>query len=852
MFSFAKKQLFLSAQILKQLFFFGIYSIVKVIIWLGELVKSVILIQFNVFSLLKKLYNLINWKYFYSKINKLIKWIFVLLKKTVIFLIVLVKKFFNNCFVFIRFLLRVLIWVVMLPYRLFISFFSVKFRFFIFGFIICLVVLFFNQLYLFIVNLPSPKNIGKVNFSQSSHLFDRNGRLLFEIYRYENRTQVNIKAFPKYIKQSTIAIEDKDFLKHNGISFFGGIIRALKENLSTKSFQGGSTITQQLVKSALLSPERTIQRKIKEIILALWTERLYSKEEILEMYLNQVPYGGSSYGIEEASKTFFSKSAKDLSLPEAALLAGLPQAPSLYSPYVNPDFAKARRNEVLKKMREQGYISEQEKTTAQASPLVITPLKTTIKAPHFVFYVKSKLEEEYGIQQVEEGGLKVTTTLDLDIQEEAEKILREELEKVKNLNVGNGALLVTRPATGEILAMVGSSDYFASPSGAFNVTTALRQPGSSIKPINYAIGIDRKLVTAGTMFLDIPTCFTAAGQPTSYCPVNYDGQFHGPSQLRFALGNSFNIPAVKMIAYNGVSNFIASASAFTITSFQDTSRYGLSLTLGGGEVRMTEMAQAFSAFANGGVPKKLNQILKIKDRFGKELFLFKDSNFEQDIKKEVPSPSLLSIQGKKAISQETAYIISHILLDNVARSGAFGTSSYLNIPGHEAVSVKTGTTDDKKDNWTIGYTPNFLISVWVGNNDNTPMNPYLSSGVTGAAPIWNRVMKYVLKNQKDLWPIKPETVIGKQICNDSGAEMTKDGGGAESCSARYEFFIKGTEPKGGGTTKQSVPINKDTDKIAGPNDPNVENRDKTMLKDMFSTYCVDCNHDKDPYTIIRL
>ncbi|MCX6730871.1 MAG: transglycosylase domain-containing protein, partial [Candidatus Roizmanbacteria bacterium] len=338
---------------------------------------------------------------------------------------------------------------------------------------------------------------------------------------------------------------------------------------------------------------------------------------------------------------------------EAALLAGLPQAPSLYSPYINPELTIKRRDEVLTKMREQKYITEDQKKKAMATPLAVIPLKTIMHAPHFVFYVKSLLEKEYGADLVEQGGLKVTTTLDLDIQDKAEQILKEEVEKIQYLDVGNGALLITRPPTGEILAMIGSADYYATGSGAFNVTTALRQPGSSIKPLNFAVGIDKKLVTAGTVFLDIPTCFTAGGQPGSYCPVNYDGQFHGPTQLRFALGNSYNIPAVKMLAVNGVKDFIASASAFTITSFEDPKRYGLSLTLGGGEVRMTEMAQAFSAFANQGVPRKLNQILKIEDRYGKVLYKFEDPNIVADVKKAVPAPSALSIPGKRAISKDT-------------------------------------------------------------------------------------------------------------------------------------------------------------------------------------------------------
>ena len=706
--------------------------------------------------------------------------------------------------------------------------------------------------FLILYKLPSPQTLRDYrSIPLSTHIYDRSGKPLYEIYRDQNRTPIKLKDVPKYAYLASIAIEDKDFYKHKGISLYSGIFRAIKDMLLKHNLQGGSTLTQQLVKGALLTPERTLIRKLKEIVLALQTEKIFSKDQILEMYLNQIPYGGSSYGIEEASKTYFGKHAKDLTLEEAAMLAGLPQAPSLYSPYNNPELAKSRRDEVLKKMEEQGYIEKPTMQKAVEASISAVPLVTSIKAPHFVFYVKSLLEQEYGIKQVEEGGLKVITTLDLDIQEQAESILKSELEKIKYLDVSNGALLVTRPPTGEILCMVGSVDYFATGSGAFNVTTALRQPGSSIKPINYAIGIDRKLVTPGTLFLDIPTCFTAGGQQGSYCPVNYDGQFHGPVQLRMALGNSLNIPAVKMIALNGVKNFIASASAFTITSFENPEHYGLSITLGGGEVRMTEMAQAFSTFPNQGIPRKLQSVLRVQDKFGKILYKFSDSNLVDDIKKPISLHLYVAIYGKKIISQETAYLISHILLDSHAREASFGSSSYLDVPGH-AVSVKTGTTDNKKDNWTIGYTPNFLVSVWVGNNDSTPMNPYLSSGVTGAAPIWNKVMAYVLKNQPNLWPVKPENVVGLQICNDSGVAMTKDSEGKESCGARFEYFIKGTEPKGGGTIKQTVPIYKDQDKLAPANDPNIEMKEKTVLKDMFSPYCVDCNHDKDPYTMIRL
>ncbi|MBI2049320.1 penicillin-binding protein [Candidatus Roizmanbacteria bacterium] len=655
----------------------------------------------------------------------------------------------------------------------------------------------FIYFYIF-YKLPTPyslKDYKVVPFA--THILDRNGKLLYEIYRDEKRTAVDVEKLPDHVWQATVSTEDKDFFKHRGVSIFGGIFRAVKDTIVKRKLQGGSTITQQLVKSALLTPERTIRRKIKEILLALWTERIYSKGEILEMYLNQVPYGGSSYGIEEASQTYFGKPAKKLS--------------------------------------------------AVKTPISVLPPRTTIKAPHFVFYVKNILEQEYGIRTVEAGGLKVTTTLDLSIQQEAEKVVVEELEDLKGYNVGNAASLVTRPPTGEILAMIGSSDFFATPSGAFNVTTAFRQPGSSIKPLNYAVGIDRKLVTAATVFLDTQTCFPSF--PTKYCPRNYDGNFHGPVSLRYALGNSYNIPAVKMLALNGVENFIASASAFTITSFKDPSNYGLSLTLGGGEVKMTEFAQAFSTFPNQGKPRKLNAILKVEDKTGKVLYEYKDPNFVKDINKPLRHPNSLFVPGEKVVSQETAFIISHILLDNSARSAAFGSSSSLVIP-KRTVSVKTGTTNDLKDNWTIGYTPNFLTVVWVGNNDNTPMNPALVSGVTGAAPIWNRIMTYVLRNQPDLQPIRPANVAGRQACLDTGAVAEKKEDGSPSCTTRFEYFIRGTEgiKNTFKTEKKTVTVTKDTDKLitdmTGVNPDVVEQKEKTIVTDGYSVYCTDCIGDR--------
>ena len=682
----------------------------------------------------------------------------------------------------------------------------------------------------------------------STHIYDRNHTLLYEIYRDQNRTPVSLKDLPKHVAQATIAIEDKDFYKHSGISIFSGMVRAAKDMLLGHNLQGGSTLTQQLVKGTLLTPERTVKRKLKEIVLALRTEQTFTKDQILELYLNQVPYGGSAYGIEEAAGRYFDKQAKNLTLSEAALLAGLPQAPSLYSPYSNLDAAVRRRNTILDLMQEQGYITKKQRDAAKKEKLVPVPPKNPIKAPHFVFYVRSELEKMFDLREVEEGGLKVYTTLDLDLQASAEAILKSEIEKIKKYNVTNGAMLVTRPPTGEILSMVGSTDYFATPSGSFNVTTALRQPGSSIKPLVYAVGIDQKIVTPASIFLDVRTCFNPAGAPEKYCPGNYDGSFHGPVRLRTALGSSYNIPAVKMTGMIGVHDFIASASALTISSFTDPDRYGLSIGLGGGEVRMTEMTQAFSSFANQGKVRRLNSILKVVNKHNEVIYEFKDPNFIADVKSEIKSPNFLAIPGKQVFSRETAYLISHILLDNSARAPAFGTASELVIP-KKAVSVKTGTTNDLKDNWTIGYTPNFLTAVWVGNNDNSQMKRGLVSGITGAAPIWNKTMKMLLQNQQDLWPVKPDTIVSAQICSDTGEVMSTREDGSQSCAvAGYDYYVKGTEnamrlfP-----TRKVIPVYRDQDIQAPKEDPNTEMKEKTVLEDKWgSVYCLDCAHPPPP------
>lgn len=687
-------------------------------------------------------------------------------------------------------------------------------------------------------DLPTPTRLGQYEIPLSTKIYDRNGELLYEIFADQNRTLVTLDQIPDQLKQATVAIEDKEFYKHRGINPIGGMLRAVKSGLLQHRLEGGSTITQQLIKSALLTPERTVQRKIKEIILATWAEFIYSKDRILEMYLNQVPYGGTAWGIDAASRKYFGKAPKDLTLSESALLAGLPQSPTQYSPFgAYPDLAIARQHEVLRRMAEDGYISNEQAENAKLEDLHYASPSANIKAPHFVLYVKDLLVQKYGEKTVEQGGLKVTTTLDYNIQKEAEKTVYDEVTKLSKLKVGNGASIVTRPPTGEILAMVGSYDYFKEGWGNVNVTIRHRQPGSSIKPINYAIGIENRKITPASVFWDIPTCFKVVGQKP-YCPKNYDNSFHGPVQTRFALGNSYNIPAVKMLALNTVPTMIASASAFGLDTLQDPSQYGLSLTLGGGEVTMLDMAEAFSVFANTGKRKDLTPILKVEDKNGKVLEEFTDPNLVSNIEEPLSAPSALLIEGNQTISAETAFLISHMLLDNNARSSAFGSSSQLVIPKKQAVSVKTGTTNDLRDNWTIGYTPNFLVATWVGNNDNTPMSA-VASGVSGASPVWNKLMRFILSNQEDLWPRQPEGIVGKYICMPSGKLPPAEG----ACpNGRYEYFIKGTEPGIENLARQQIFIDKATGAQAAEGQTeNVEQQEHPVFTDVYgTTRCLDC------------
>jgi len=680
----------------------------------------------------------------------------------------------------------------------------------------------------FLKDLPSPQKLTSTTGSFSTQIYDRNGKHLYTIYSDRNQTFIPLNKIPKDIQHATIAVEDKDFYRHGAIDL-RGITRAIYSNIFHENLQGGSTLTQQLVKNGLLTPERTITRKIKELALSIIVEYMYSKDEILEMYLNQVPYGGTSYGVEAAAQTYFGKSIQKLNLAQQAYLAGLPEAPSTFSPYgSHPELGKKRQKEILNKMHAQGYINKEELKKAEEFELKFQKITNPIQAPHFVFYVRELLEKKYGEKTVEEGGLKVVTSLDLKLQKFAQQTVASEVAKLKDNHVGNGATLITNPSTGEILAMVGSKDWYDGKDGNVNMTIQELQPGSSIKPINYATGLV-KGYTAATIFVDKAVCFPNPGS-SPYCPRNYDGKFHGPVSMRLALGNSFNIPAVQMLKLNTVESMIATASAMGISTFNDPSRYGLSLTLGGGEVTMTDMATAFGVFANLGYRIDLHPVLKITDRNNEVL--------------EEYTPPKSPIFGEKVLPPGVAWIISDILADNNARLMEFGSNSELKID-KKFVSVKTGTTNDFKDNWTIGYTPEYLVAVWVGNNDRTPMTGILS-GLTGAAPIWNKIMAHLLKDQDPKAPPKPPDVVTKAVCTTSGLLPQEDPN--NRCPTRYEYFVNGSIPNKVDSGRTAVWIDNTTGQIAKEGQTeNIEAKDEYVVTDpLGNAYCITCPKPETP------
>jgi len=655
-------------------------------------------------------------------------------------------------------------------------------------------------------SLPTPGKLVDAQRSDSTRIYDRNNVLLYSVYQDQNRIYVNLPNIPKYLQQGTIAIEDRNFYNNQGFSITG-YLRAIRNIVLFRQLSGGSTLTQQLVKNVLLTSERSVPRKIKELMLSIQVDNKYTKDQILEMYLNDVGYGGTAVGVEAAAEIYFNKSVKDLNLAQSALLAGLPQSPTTYSPFSGNKYYINRSEEVLDAMARDKYITRKQADDAfkEIKFMQFSQTNTGIKAPHFVFYVKEQLVKQFGEAMVERGGLQVKTSLDYNIEKEAEKIVKEEIGKLKSSRVGNGAAVVSNPKTGEILAMVGSEDYFNTENdGNFNAATGWRQPGSSLKPITYAVGFSRGY-TPATVLMDMSTNFKATDSEKDYNAVNYDGKFRGPAQVRFALGNSINIPAIKMLAMVGIRNVMQKAYEMGISNWEPTDDnlkdVGYSLVLGGRVVRLVDEVEAYGVFANGGNRQPLTSVLEVKDAKGNSLYKYNP-----------PSP-------QRVLSQEVSFLISHILLDNNARLIDFGAYSRLVVSGHPSVSVKTGTTNDFKDNWTVGYTPSFVVGVWVGNNDNSSMGK-IASGITGAAPIWNRIMSFVLKGKPDEPPQKPDNVLAMQIDAFAG------GLPVSGQPTRTEYFIQGTQPTGPGFIFQKIKLSKYQDgKIA--NDAEVKAGDYT-------------------------
>ena len=593
--------------------------------------------------------------------------------------------------------------------------------------------------------LPDPNKLIDRELAQTTKIYDRTGEtVLYEIHGDQQRTLVNLNDIPEYIKWAAIAIEDKNFYKHNGVSVWGILRGVVWQKIRGKRIQGGSTLTQQFIKNAVLTNERTITRKIKEWILAYKLEQKFSKDEILQLYLNEIPYGSTAYGVEAASQKYFAKSAKDISLAEAAILAALPQAPSTYSPYGNnKDLLTNRQHIILDLMVEQNYISKEDAETAKNFELIFKKQSNNIKAPHFVMYIKEFLSEKYGEKMIEQGGLKITTTLDLYKQEIAEEVVVDLGEKNnENYQATNAALVSIDPKNGQILAMVGSRDYFNDEiDGQVNISTSLRQPGSSLKPLIYASTF-LKGFSPSTILYDVVTNFSQdVDKP--YEPHNYDSEEHGPVSIRKALAGSLNIPAVKAIYIAGVDDVLSLARDIGYSSLNDKDRFGLSLVLGGAEVQLLEHTNAYSAFAREGNISPIASILKIEDKEGNIIEEWEENN-------------------KKVLDPKVARAINDILSDNDARAYAFGASNWLTL-GDRPVAAKTGTTNDYRDAWTIGYTPSLVAGVWVGNNNNDPMKRGAAGGAV-AAPIWNAYMKKVLGDtlKEEFKPFEKE-LTGKAI-----------------------------------------------------------------------------------------
>ncbi|MBI2304749.1 MAG: penicillin-binding protein 1C [Chloroflexi bacterium] len=629
---------------------------------------------------------------------------------------------------------------------------------------------------------PSPPPPPQI--AESTKIFDRRGRLLYEILLSEkgSHTDIALSSISRSLRQATIATEDASFYHNHGFNILA-ISRALVQNLlGGQVVSGGSTITQQLARELYFTPQerasQSLTRKLWEIILAFRLSSQLSKDKILELYLNRVYYGHLAYGVEAAARTYFGKSAQNLDLAEASLLAGLPQSPARYDPFTHGKTAQERQAIVLSRMKEEGYISEGEAKAALDEPLRLAPAPFPINAPHFVAYVRQWIEDQLGPDALEQGGLRIYTTLDLDMQITAENLVQRRLFNLQEHDASDASLIALDVATGQVLAMVGSADYFdESIDGAVNMALARRQPGSAMKPIAYALALSQGY-TAATPILDVPSTFlTRHNQP--YAPNNYDATFHGPVSLRYALASSFNVPAIRVTQDIGVDGVLRLARDLGITTLGDGDRYDLSLTLGGGEVSLLELTLAYAAFASGGQGKDVAAVMRVEAARGGALYRWQPTSERQ------------------AISPQVAYLITSILSDNQARAPAFGHDSPLRLS--RPAAAKTGTTSDFRDNWTVGYTPDLAVGVWVGNADNRSMRQV--SGISGAAPLWHDFMEEILKMTPARDFDVPQGLVEEEICEPTGLKP-----GPWCPERRLELFIAGTQPTATESYYRPLPI----------------------------------------------
>ncbi|HEX5691845.1 MAG TPA: PBP1A family penicillin-binding protein [Roseiflexaceae bacterium] len=661
-------------------------------------------------------------------------------------------------------------------------------------------------------DLPDPSAIGQYQPAETTRIYARDGQtVLYELVDPTGgrRTVVPFDRIPQALKDATVAVEDAGFYDNPGVDF-RAIVRALLQNYQAQEVvSGGSTITQQLVRGVLLPPEErtriSFERKLREAILAYRVSREFSKEQILGLYLNEVYYGNQAYGVEAAAQAYFGKHVWELSIPEATLIAGLPQSPTTYDPFNNLKGAKARQQITLNQMVKTGFMTPAQSRATFETPLSFVEQTTNLVAPHFVFYVRKLLEERYGPDVMYRGGLRVVTTLDIGWQAEAQRVAREHIAELRQRNATNAGVIMLAP-DGQVLAMVGSIDYNdKSIDGEVNVTLAPRQPGSALKPIVYTAAMQRGW-TPATVIWDTPVEYPMA-DGSVYAPHNYDDNWHGPQRLRMALANSLNIPAVKALEFVGVENFVELAHRLGITTLNDPARYGLAMALGAGEVRLLDLTNVYNTFRNGGRRRDPMAILKITNTRG-EVLETADSN---------PGRQVLGPNG-----EQLAYLITDMLSDNVARQFMFGPGNVMELANGRLAAVKTGTSNEWRDSWAVGYTPDITVGVWVGNSDSSPMEEV--AGSNGAGTIWREIMERY-NQDRPLQPFpRPTGLDVATICADTGALA------GDACPNRMdEQFIAGTQPKTADVTLRTMRVGGDGSCLAASYTPADQVHEQTFI-----------------------